>query len=142
MRRAEEMQKLSLNPALVFFDKNLKEHQIQKCVSIIQGDKVKDDGKVSHSKIMIEISETLMSGQPLINIMFGPGLEYRYDQIPGFITAPFNFTETALKDYVNQNVQQCREEAKKFVALQQSYDNTLESLQRVLPNVQVLRDKV
>jgi hypothetical protein len=45
-----------INPSLVFFDKDLEEHQIMKCVSILQGDKIPDDKKVQHFSILKDIS--------------------------------------------------------------------------------------
>lgn len=52
LARAEQMRVRSLNPSLVFFDNSLEEHQIKKCVSIIQGDKVKADAKVKYQTVL------------------------------------------------------------------------------------------
>ena len=43
LARAEKLRSRSITPSLVYFDNRLEEHEIKKCVQIIQGDAIDKD---------------------------------------------------------------------------------------------------
>lgn len=52
---------------------------------------------------------------------------------------PYSFEVEALKLYITQNLTQCRKVAQKYITDQLHYDEALETLQKVLPGVQVTK---
>lgn len=64
IQRADNLRRNGLNPQLIFFGKNLEEHEITKCVEIMQGDKLKAENKVSHFQILRDINHALVTDNP------------------------------------------------------------------------------
>ena len=64
LARAEKLRVRSMNPSLVYFDNRLQEHQIKKCVQILQGDSIDKEKKVKYDTVLKEISDLLLSNKP------------------------------------------------------------------------------
>lgn len=107
-KRASNMQENALHPSLMFFAKDLNEHQVQKCIGILQGDKLKVEETNAHNIVLRDIGYTLTSNNPNIYLMFSKTTQYSWDTIPGFITVPYEFAPKELQVYINSNIDQCR----------------------------------
>lgn len=78
-KRADDLRMNTISPQLIFFSKELKEHQILGCVAILQGDKIQQEDKVGHLTFLKTINELLLSGSPQLNLMFSLGENYQWD---------------------------------------------------------------
>ena len=115
LARAEKLRSRSINPSLVYFDNRLQEHEIKKCVQIIQGDAIDKDQKVKYETVMKDISELLISNKPQLHIMFTPDTEYQAETIPGFFCVPYKFEPLKLKAFVQVNMDKCRTHTQKYL---------------------------
>ncbi|CDW79089.1 UNKNOWN [Stylonychia lemnae] len=137
LRRGERLRVNGLDPSQIFFNKNMEEYQVQNCVRILQGDSLKQEDKMAHINVLKVIGEALSGAEPAIYLMFGRYQSYRYDEIPGYISVPYQFKVETLRDYISQNHQLCRDLAKRFINLQLSYDSTLDQLADILPGLKI-----
>lgn len=79
-----------------------------------------------------------MASTPTLHLMFGKG-GYKYDDIPGFFSVPYNFKPSELRDFIKNNIDSCRKNTIKFIEEQQIYDKTLSDLQKILPSAEITK---
>eukprot|EP00347_Sterkiella_histriomuscorum_P000722 403374758 len=138
LTRSEQLQEKGINPQNIFFDKDLEEHQIMKCIQILQADKLKADQKHSHFSKLFEINQALNDSAPSIYIMFAKTESYKHDELPGYIIVPYSFEIDALNKYCKNHAGDVREKARKFVDDQLQFDLQLSDLQSIItPNLNI-----
>jgi len=107
----------SIHPSLLFFEKGLPEHRINKVIQTLQGgfsDK-EVEGQHKHQLAFREVNELLGGGDPHIGLMFTTKAKYSHTRVPGYISVPCaGFNAQALKEYVEENVHECRLKAKDY----------------------------
>lgn len=117
LRRGDRLRMNGIDPSLIFFNKNLEEYQVKNVVKILQGDKVIPEERIQFIDTLKRIGEMLTCSEPSIYLMFGKYNSYRYDEIPGYISVPFQFKLSTLFEYLVANHSNCRENAQKFIDL-------------------------
>ena len=114
IKKLELMLESCLHPSLIFFEKDMSEDRIQKCIANLHG-------SPQIQNIFQEINAILTSGTPHLNLMFHPRKnQYLIKKVAGFIHAPYNFDPIKLKEYCQTNANVARSHAREFVQSQKT----------------------
>ena len=86
------MEQMSVNPTLIFFEKDMEEEHIQKVVDKLHGRHLnKKDSMKEFIVTMKQISDILTHGNPQIGLMFQSGRKISITKVPGYINVPHTF---------------------------------------------------
>ena len=82
----------------------------------MHGDTSKRNNQHKDLLALKETSALLAGGQPHIKIMFTSSKDFSHTKIPGCFSVPVSFNPHHLKEYVTENIHECRQRALDFVA--------------------------
>jgi hypothetical protein len=87
--------------SMIFFDEKLDENKIQTFISKMKLENLKSSDKIMQKVEFRKMALEMCQPNNLIRIYVSDS--YSYDQMPGYLTVPYNFEFNELTQYYNEN---------------------------------------
>lgn len=87
--------------SMIFFDEKLDEKEIQTFISRMKLENIKTSEKITQKIEFRKMAIEMCQPGNLVRIYVSD--KYSYDNMPGYLTVPFNFDFNELIDYYNEN---------------------------------------